>query len=123
MGKYRYSSPKIEKIVLGEWYACTINPSDKHQFYSIRDRLAKWHEHNTNVLDSILIPGVKVRLKAELSRGSRYHYHGWIKWKTEEALYSFYENCIHQLQGYCTYEFKEIDDWDGWYEYVVTTLH
>lgn len=129
MGYEKYQCEEPEDIEVGTDYAFTINPEDKHQFFNCNslNRVREFHKHACERLEDIFTSTLcRVKLKLEISKKGRLHYHGWINFSDEDDIINFFLVVVHKLESYCTYDLHMIKDEknDGkefkgtWREYV-----
>jgi len=60
------------------------------------------------VLDSLFNPtDIRVKLRMELSKQSRLHYHGWITFSSDEDIRYFYLIMIRKLKNKFTYDIHQ----------------
>lgn len=118
-----YTPLSPEDIVIGKRYAITIAPSDPHQRFGLKyDRDEKFHAEWTKYMHALCPAKVKIRAKLEIKNG-RLHYHGWVKWKTEDALRDWELYTIHTLSQaaqICVKRFEDTlqGDEEGWMGYA-----
>lgn len=111
--KQRSKLMSYEDVVENEYYAITINPSDKYQYFRCENRLGKCLcaidpilYYNKNCFEYILWP--------EISSRGRVHYHGKIKIINKNF---FYLSVVPHLLSRATVYMDEIKDenWENVY--------
>lgn len=105
-----------EDIDINVCYSLTINPSDDFQFFNSSSRLNQSREWMEYIL---FLYGQKIYINIfqEVSRRGRIHYHGKIKFKTIEALKTFYVEHLHNLLSKAHIEIDTISNPEEWDEY------
>lgn len=118
-----YTPLSPEDVEIGQRYAITIAPSDLHQRFGLKyERDEKFHAEWTKYMHALCPAKVKIKAKLEIKNG-RLHYHGWIKWKTEDALRDWELYTIHTLSQaaqICVKRFEDTlqGDEEGWMGYA-----
>lgn len=122
-----------QKIHLGIEYTFTVNPegqydSLKRTSLEVPKRHESVHKSMRKIFAELAVSGVQYYLQMEASEpiggvtpkkaGSRFHYHGYIKFPTVESLRDFYEYGTVYLTNTSSYEIDTIKDRDAWDEYV-----
>jgi len=100
MTQSAYKAPSPEDVEVGKAYAFTLSPIDNLQFFNanIIHRVNQFKNGTKEVLDSLFNPtDIRVKLRMELSKQSRLHYHGWITFSSDEDIY-FYLIMIRKLK-------------------------
>lgn len=130
-GNDPYDCLEPEDMQPDTWYAFTINPSNKKQFFEhgIKDfykdgLIMDYQKAASNRLTAQLnetkkqlnkMYNIQYDLRLELSHKGRIHYHGYIKVKDVKI---FYLIDIVQLQELFTYSIKDIKDPEIWDQYI-----
>lgn len=130
MGYEKYQCEKPEDINYGEQYALTINPCDKpHQYFNANSarRAKDFHKNASEHLEKLFSPTYcRIKLKLEISKKGRLHYHGWISFTDDDDIRNFFLVVVRKLQDFCTFDLHKIVDkkvdgkkFDGtWKQYV-----
>lgn len=110
------TSIKLETVKLNEFYSLTINPQiqQSNDFHYTYINMAKW------LKDKLSLKDITYVFHYELAPSGRAHLHGSIKFKTYQALCTFYLN-LYNLQ--CNYSFDTIADISDWNEYCLKQSH
>jgi len=101
MTQSAYKAPSPEDVEVGKAYAFTLSPIDNLQFFNanIIHRVNQFKNGTKEVLDSLFNPtDIRVKLRMELSKQSRLHYHGWITFSSDEDIRYFYLIMIRKLK-------------------------
>lgn len=121
-----------EDVVLRNAYCFTVSPSDKHQHYKYNSstRVNEFMKDWTEKLEKLFkVSTIKVKLRLEISKAGRLHFHGWITYRTDEDIRMFYLTIFNKLTEMCTIDIHEFtalkangDEFDSkyktWKEYV-----
>lgn len=94
-----------EEVVLGEWFAITLNPDDQGQFFGEPERLRVC----VNNFKKVIWPksnDIYCELYPELSSKGRFHWHGFLQFETPAQVVHFYTNMIHYICLHCTVSIK-----------------
>lgn len=111
--KVKNQIPDLEDLKVDQWYAITINPQDKYQFFNRVNRITDClHKMRDDVLQHI--GSYDYKIWPELSPKGRFHVHGIIR-VTDKI--NFYLYCVPALLSRGTLVIKEIEDPLIWEEY------
>lgn len=94
-----------EEIVLGEWFAISINPDDAGQLWGHPERLRFCVNH----FKKTIWPqsnDIYCEVYPELSSKGRFHWHGFLQFSTNQQVVHFYTNMIHYLCLHATITIK-----------------
>lgn len=105
---------ELDKIELNKPYAITINPSDKYQYFGLKNRINLFIKGLELDYRAYLPPNYSLYI--ELSDIGRLHWHGTIIYRDMDEVVYFYLNKIHSLLKHANIKIKEITDegWDGY---------
>lgn len=107
----RHNLLEPEDVVLSRNYCFTVSPSDKHQNYGLNSaaRVTAFMEHWRDLFDKWFnkISTIRVKLRMEVSKQGRLHFHGWIKFRTIEDIKVFYIYIFPKLKDICTLDIHE----------------
>lgn len=110
----RHNLPEPEDVVLSKDYCFTVSPSDKHQSYKYNSKtrvtefMKQWNEIFNKYFKSITT--IRVKLRMEVSKHGRLHFHGWIRFRTEDDIRIFYVYIFPHLKDNCTFDIHEFKD-------------
>jgi len=115
--------PPEQFYKLGQWYAITICPMDKYQFFHSQSRYIKFHNFWYEQLLSlsnyelfIEISESRNQIKQGTS-GPRLHLHGKIQFKSKKHLQNFLLYKLHALLKLSMLEITKLNDSTSWYIY------
>lgn len=110
MSAYKCLDPEL--IEIGTEYAFTVNPSDFHQYWQCNSghRVENFVHKSRQLLIRMLAPHAQYRMRLEISKGGRLHYHGYISFNSKAQIRDFFVTVIHKLQSFCTYDLHQIKD-------------
>nr|UOF76868.1 rep protein [Cressdnaviricota sp.] len=107
-----------KEVQVGVEYALTINPDNDHQYFkeSTDERIKK----ATTYINALLsrYPNMRCRLKMDISRNGRIHWHGIVVFKHTNHIKDFFFETIHNLQLSNQIELDTIQDMQKWIEYM-----
>lgn len=108
--------PDYEDFDYTKWYALTINPSDKFQYFANPHRISLCIK---DIKETILFyKYILFELYMEISPKGRIHWHGRIGFDSQYDVTMFYIFAVHGLLTKSTVVIKDIDDNDKWTEYI-----
>lgn len=111
--KVKNQIPDMEDLKVDQWYAITINPQDKYQFFNKVERHDKClHKMRDDVLQTL--ESYDYILWPELSPKGRFHVHGKIRVVDKINFYSY---CVPALLSRGTLVIKLIEQEDEWNKY------
>lgn len=115
------------------WYAITIKPDDKHQYFGKVDRLQKFRSHVHEAFLFLTGYHIDYTFNIELSEpktnekwsknGPRLHLHGIIRFKSTLSIKNFLLHGIYNLTRWCLYDLDTIGHMDIWYNYCHKQEH
>lgn len=113
--------PKLVKTDVE--YTFTVNPNDKFQFWDdhLNDRISKSKSHCNKLLRTYC--SIKVKLHMDVSRTGRIHWHGTVKFPSDEAIKTFYIKYIHEMLEEHQIEMDTINDIEYWNDYCTKIKH
>lgn len=107
----RHNLLEPEDVVLSRNYCFTVSPSDKHQSYGLNSttRVNEFMKHWKEVFDKWFdkISTIRVKLRMEVSKQGRLHFHGWIKFRTYDDVKVFYVYIFPKIKDMCTLDIHE----------------
>lgn len=115
------------------FYAITINPDDKHQYFGKKDRLKLFRDFLHAQLLQLSEWHIDYSLCLELSEpknnskfsknGPRLHVHGIIRFKATLSIKNFLLMGIYNITRYSNYDLDTIEDMQIWYNYCHKQQH
>lgn len=115
------------------YYAVTINPSDKHQYFGKNDRLKLFRNFLHEQLLQLSQWKIGYALCLELSEpksnsqcsknGPRLHVHGIIRFTSTLSIKNFLLMGVYNITRYANYDIDTIDDMQIWYDYCHKQQH
>lgn len=109
----RHKNPSPEDMKVNEGYAFTYNPEVQPLTPKFTLDLITWHNGMDNMYKSLKY--CDITLYPELSQGSRWHYHGYIR-LTDVMKFFIYDLPILRENG--SYEIDILTDHEIWRKYV-----
>lgn len=115
------------------YYAITINPSDKHQYFGKKDRIQLFRNFLHEQLLSLSQWRIGYSLCLELSEpksnstasknGPRLHVHGIIRFTSTLSIKNFLLMGMYNMTRYSNYDIDTIDNMQIWYDYCHKQQH
>ena len=114
----KHKNPSPEEIVKSQWYAFTYNPEVQPLRPNFQLDLITWHNGMDNIFKSLKY--CEIKLRPELSQGSRWHYHGQIQINEIMKFYIFdlpvlRENGAYEIDSMS--EVKISEKYNSWEDY------
>lgn len=104
----------------GKYYAITINPNDRHQYFCKPNRMTQFR---TNIYDTMMPLSsyhIQYRLYIELSETkARLHCHGWLYFKTNKSIKDYLLYFLHSLQKENVVKTDLITNLQIWKKYIL----
>lgn len=124
-GKAQYQQTMVspETIKLKTPYTFTISPDDQNQYWNSNIRDLKQYSEYNNLIHSWNKEKYEILLHQEVSRNGRLHFHGIIKFNTNDGIHDFYVNRLFKLQQHNQVEIDSIKDIEVWILYINKYKH